>query len=340
MQALSRQGCHRSALECGKLLLSLDTDDPLGALQLFDYLCLRAGSYELLLEFVARYEGDRSLALLPNYSYSMALAQYRLQQQQQEQGANEASTSASAAAGRAGASTTASTSAVSGSGEGSGNGNGSSSSAEEQMQQALLLHPQVLPLLVAKLRQQGSASDGAWNAVLSRKLFADADKPSAAISASLAHLSNLYAERTHLLWRPPDALQLLLEGAKAAANVADGKATMAGGLGASDWACVREQAFPLEGPSGGGKSGGGGSGSGSGQRNEYSHLRLHDFSDHVSTLPREEMQAAFAAGGAAEVEDLAEAAEQQHLQVCAAGCWRLRPVTAPFHTVICFGATV
>lgn len=42
-QALSRRGCHAAALEAGKLLLGLDPADPMGALQLLDYLALRAG---------------------------------------------------------------------------------------------------------------------------------------------------------------------------------------------------------------------------------------------------------------------------------------------------------
>lgn len=42
-KALSRRGCHRAALECCKLLLALEPEDPLGALYLVDYLAVRAG---------------------------------------------------------------------------------------------------------------------------------------------------------------------------------------------------------------------------------------------------------------------------------------------------------
>jgi hypothetical protein len=42
-QALSRRGCHASALEVTKLLLALDPEDPVGGLLLLDYLALRAG---------------------------------------------------------------------------------------------------------------------------------------------------------------------------------------------------------------------------------------------------------------------------------------------------------
>lgn len=40
------------------------------------------------------------------------------------------------------------------------------------------------------------------------------------------------------------------------------------GLGAADWACVRREAFPPE------------------EGNAYRHLRLHDYTDNVSSLPR------------------------------------------------------
>ena len=45
MQSLSRRGLHRTALEVCKLLLALDSDDPLGALCTIDYLALRAGRW-------------------------------------------------------------------------------------------------------------------------------------------------------------------------------------------------------------------------------------------------------------------------------------------------------
>jgi hypothetical protein len=47
LQALSRRGCHGSALEATKLLLALDPEDPMGALLLLDYLALRAGGFRV-----------------------------------------------------------------------------------------------------------------------------------------------------------------------------------------------------------------------------------------------------------------------------------------------------
>ena len=64
----------------------------------------------------------------------------------------------------------------------------------------------------------------------------------------------IYVERSHSLWRSPDALDFLKRGAERAANVADGRAAAAtasagaggggGGLSAEDWQCVQRESFP------------------------------------------------------------------------------------------------
>ena len=54
-QALTRRGCHRAALECAKLSLSLDRSDPTGLLCAVDYFALRCGettSLDELLPFM------------------------------------------------------------------------------------------------------------------------------------------------------------------------------------------------------------------------------------------------------------------------------------------------
>ncbi|KAE8703617.1 hypothetical protein F3Y22_tig00110467pilonHSYRG00146 [Hibiscus syriacus] len=43
MKNMDRRGCHRSALEVCKLLLALDSDDPMGAMFCLDYFAVRAG---------------------------------------------------------------------------------------------------------------------------------------------------------------------------------------------------------------------------------------------------------------------------------------------------------
>ncbi|KXZ51917.1 hypothetical protein GPECTOR_11g44 [Gonium pectorale] len=284
VQALSRRGCHRSALECCKLLLALEPEDPLGGLLLLDYLALRAGRYDWLQRFVLTFEGNRSLALLPNYAFALPMAAARAQQEAGAAAAASASSSPSAAAARA-------QPGASSSGSGAG---GSASSPHDQLVSALLLHPLVLPGLVAKLQDKGAAKEPYWNELLSRRLFSGAGDGG---SASLSHLAGLYVERSAELWKPPELLALLRAAAEEAADVAEGKRPPAGGATAADWAAVARESFP---PS---------------ASNEYRHLRLADFSDVVNALPREEVEAAVAGGGAmGDVEDaLADLQEQMIL---------------------------
>lgn len=81
MQHLYRRGCHRTALEVCKLLLSLDQDDPMGSILCIDYFAIRAEQYKWLQRFVQEYGTDRSLSLLPSFSYSLALAQFQIEAQ-------------------------------------------------------------------------------------------------------------------------------------------------------------------------------------------------------------------------------------------------------------------
>jgi hypothetical protein len=50
--ALTRRGCHKTALECAKLCLGLDHTDPKGMLHMISYFALRSGEEEWLLRFV------------------------------------------------------------------------------------------------------------------------------------------------------------------------------------------------------------------------------------------------------------------------------------------------
>ncbi|KAH7388030.1 hypothetical protein KP509_16G053800 [Ceratopteris richardii] len=85
MLHLGRRGCHRSALEVCKLLLNLDSDDPLGALFSIDYFALRAEQYEWLEHFVDCYNSDTSLWLLPNFSFSLAVSRFYREKHQERQ---------------------------------------------------------------------------------------------------------------------------------------------------------------------------------------------------------------------------------------------------------------
>ncbi|KAL0002446.1 hypothetical protein SO802_016227 [Lithocarpus litseifolius] len=61
MRNMDRHGCHWSALEVCKLLLSLDSDDPMGAMFCIDYLSLRAEEYAWLEQFSEDYKNGNSL---------------------------------------------------------------------------------------------------------------------------------------------------------------------------------------------------------------------------------------------------------------------------------------
>lgn len=114
MKNMDRRGCHRCALEICKLLLSLDSDDPMGAMFCIDYFALRAEQYTWLERFSEEYKTDNSLWLFPNFAYSLAICRFCLE------GSNDA--------------------------EGS-----EKTSSTDLMCQALMLHPPVLKKLVAKV---------------------------------------------------------------------------------------------------------------------------------------------------------------------------------------------
>ncbi|KAK9829524.1 hypothetical protein WJX72_006318 [[Myrmecia] bisecta] len=261
MQNLSRRGLHTTALECAKLLLALDPEDPMGALCCIDYFVLRAQQFAYLQRLADEYSGDSSLALLPNFSFSLALARFRL------------ASSFGDSPGRPGRRAKASGSNARGGGEpgqGGETGRETLESANNALIQAVLLHPLVVTSLMERLKEQGIGKDAEWGSILSRPLFAGAG---AGGSASLDHLVQIFVERHHLMWKAQD-VQLWL---KRACDTASDAASAAS---AADWAAVRAEVFPAS------------------PVNEYRHLRVADFSDVISRLPPEEMQAAMAGGGA------------------------------------------
>nr|AXY97603.1 Transcription factor 25-like [Populus tomentosa] len=134
MKNLDRRGCHRSALEVCKLLLSLDLDDPMGAMFCVDYFALRAEVYAWLEWFSEDYKSDNSLWLFPNFSYSLAICRFYLEC---EEPSKDDDTSAT------------------------------KSSSADLMKQALMLHPSVLKKLVAKV----PLKDQAWTNILKHAFF-------------------------------------------------------------------------------------------------------------------------------------------------------------------------
>ncbi|KAK0581292.1 hypothetical protein LWI29_012161 [Acer saccharum] len=115
---MDRRGCHRSALEVCKLLLSLDSDDPMGAMFCIDYFALRAGEYAWLEQFSEEYKSDNSLWLFPNFSYSLSVCRFYLEREEMSQDADT---------------------------------DNSKATSTDLMKQALMLHPSVLKKLVAKV---------------------------------------------------------------------------------------------------------------------------------------------------------------------------------------------
>nr|POE92543.1 transcription factor 25 [Quercus suber] len=77
MRNMDRHGCHRSALEVCKMLLSLDSDDPMGAM-----FCIDAEEYAWLEQFTEDYKNGNSLSLFPNFSYVLATCQFYLEQEE------------------------------------------------------------------------------------------------------------------------------------------------------------------------------------------------------------------------------------------------------------------
>lgn len=118
MKNLDRRGCHRSALEVCKCLLSLDPADPMGALFCIDYFSLRAEEYAWLEQFSEEYQSDNSLWHFPNFAFSLAICRFYLERDASSSDCNTEQ---------------------------------EKETSSGLMKQALMLHPPVLKRLVAKV---------------------------------------------------------------------------------------------------------------------------------------------------------------------------------------------
>ncbi|KAF2917052.1 hypothetical protein DAI22_09g164100 [Oryza sativa Japonica Group] len=139
MKNLDRRGCHRSALEVCKFLLSLDSDDPKGALFCIDYFALRSQQYKWLEQFAEEYQCDNSLWLFPNFSFSLAIARFYVERDATNGEASDHS---------------------------------DKSTSVDLMKQALMLHPLVLRKIVDK----APLKDSSWTQIL-RNVFFGSAKP-------------------------------------------------------------------------------------------------------------------------------------------------------------------
>ncbi|KAG5008985.1 hypothetical protein JHK87_017500 [Glycine soja] len=133
MKNLDRRGCHRSALEVCKLLLSLDSDDPMGAIFCIDYFALRAEEYAWLEKFSEEYKSDNSMWLFPNFSYSLAISRFYLEGEACKDDCMDSE----------------------------------KASSSDLMKQALMLHPSVIKKLVAKV----PLKDRTWTDILKHAFF-------------------------------------------------------------------------------------------------------------------------------------------------------------------------
>lgn len=72
----SRKGCWQTAFEQSKLLLSLDTNDPIGMLLIIDFFAIKSGNFKWILSFYEHFNTELSLSQMPNWAYSIALAEF------------------------------------------------------------------------------------------------------------------------------------------------------------------------------------------------------------------------------------------------------------------------
>ncbi|KAL6496858.1 hypothetical protein OROGR_028787 [Orobanche gracilis] len=205
MKNMDRRGCHRCALEICKLLLSLDSDDPMGAMQCIDYYSLRAEEYAWLEQFADEYKCDNSLWLFPNFSFSLAVCRFCLERNEH---ANTTSTTRQQI----------------------DNGNEASSSFD-LMKQALMLHPSVLKKLVVKV----PLKERKWTTNILKHSFFGSEKTGI---PSLDHLIAIYVERNYLLWRLPELQNFLYDSAVLTIDMLEKQTS-----DVKDWACVGKEAF-------------------------------------------------------------------------------------------------
>ena len=270
VQALTRRGCHRAALECSKLALSLDRTDPRGFLCCVDYFALRCGEEDWLLDFADSFRSDGSLLSHPSYAYSTALARL---------GGGRPGRRLRAHHDAAGA--------LNGKGGKGGKGNrrvtdraarkgperlsdAHRAEADDALLRALLMHPAAAVGALNRMESSAVSGDATWRGVLSHPHFAHARDECG--SASLERLYDVFAERHHLLWRPDEALRWLGSACERAVRAVDGpdECTTIDGLTPTDFVAIRGETFPAS------------------AHNAYSHLAVEDFSDVVKRQLDEE----------------------------------------------------
>ena len=277
VQATTRRGCHRAALECAKLALSLDRSDPRGFLCALDYFALRCGEEDWLLDFADGFGGDTmgggggGLLSHPSYAYSTALARLGGGRPGRRLLVNDGLNKAGNKGAKGGNNKGGPKSKGSNKSKGPGTlSEQERKDADDALLRALLMHPAAAVAALTRMESSSVSGDATWQTILSHPHFAHARDECG--SASLERLYDVFAERHHLLWRPDDALRWLKDSMRRAIDCVDGgdESTTIDGLTPSDFVAVRGETFP---PS---------------DHNAYSHLAVEDFSDVVKRQLDEE----------------------------------------------------
>ncbi len=211
VQVLGRRGLNRTALECLKLLYSLNEEDPVGVLACIDFYALRAGAYAWLRSM------SRSVtqaSTLPNVVYSLALASAL---EGQESG-------------------------------GDGRDGRDGGETEELMVKALLMHPAAMVRMQEKLGGMDVRLSVEWGIVLATPFFAESTDRLVS-SPTLRKLVDIFVERSHVLWKPQHVQGCMLRAAERVLSLVNASEDMQReslpmGLSILEWRSVGEGAFP------------------------------------------------------------------------------------------------
>ena len=175
-----KKGCGRTALELSKLLLSLDTTDPKHALLSLDYCALRGSQFEWLQTLFQELKDTKSpLSALPSLHYHSALAGF-LQAQKAASGAKKVGVPPS------------------------------DEVILERMCNAVRVYPNAAIAIADKAGEDITSGTTVWS-----ELMASVQGYSETVADNaLRHVSDLFAERSHTLWKPSAVLELLKKAVK------------------------------------------------------------------------------------------------------------------------------
>ena len=210
---LGRRGLPRTALECLKLLYSLNADDPSGVLATVDYYALRCREFAWL-RAVAK--GVAQASTMPNIVYSLALAAHLDGSSKVSEGSEGSEAIAIA-------------------------------DADDLMAKALMMFPGVVVCLQRKLAAMDVPMSEDWAMVLVNDFFA-ASADGLADTPSLRKLVDIFVERSHSLWKPPPVQEFMLRAAERVASLVNTSPDMQReslplGLTVDEWKSVGDEAF-------------------------------------------------------------------------------------------------